>query len=220
MCVRSYLVKVRGLAWRVAVPAACLAVAGQLVLPGTASATHTVVSQSALTSSKSNLLDCNVTVMERLCADPHGKPYDGHLARFRDPKTGAYVGHDEPSVKFISSRAGSGNTFTYGMQLSTDPAQAPTASGSVTHYGELSVAPWFGLPICDPNSYPLNPCKPLSDSNTGLGAATDAGSAFLELQFYPPGFAPLLGAASCSKTQWCAALNIDSLECTLNFGQL
>jgi hypothetical protein len=102
--VRAYLVKVRGLAWRVAVPAACLAVAGQLALPGTASATHTVVSQSALTSSKSNLLDCNVTVMERLCADPHGKPYDGHLARFRDPKTGAYVGHDEPSVKFISSR--------------------------------------------------------------------------------------------------------------------
>jgi len=214
---RAYLVKVRGLAWRVAVPAACLAVAGQLALPGTASATHTVVSQSALTSSTSNLLDCNVTVMERLCADPHGKPYDGHLARFRDPKTGAYVGHDEPSVKFISSRRGSGNTFSYGMQLSTDPAKAPTASGSVTHYGELSIAPWFGLPICDPNSYPLNPCKPLSDGNTGLGAATDAGSAFLEVQFYPPGFAPWLDSASCSKTQWCAALNIDSLECTLNF---
>jgi hypothetical protein len=121
---------------------------------------------------------------------PVGKAYNGHPGRFRDPITGAYVGHDEPSVKFISSQAGSGNTFTYGMRLSRDPARAPTASGSVTKYAELSIAPWFGLPMCDPNSYPQNPCTPLSDSNTGLGAPADAGSAFMELQFYPPGFTP------------------------------
>ena len=51
------------------------------------------------------------------------KLYDGHLGRFRDPKTGAYVGHDEPSVKFISSRPGSGNTMSYGMQLARDPGK-------------------------------------------------------------------------------------------------
>jgi hypothetical protein len=104
------------------------------------------------------MLDCNMTALEQLCTDPHGKLYDGHLARFRDPQTGQYVGHDEPSVKFISSRPGSGNTMSYGMQLATDPAKAPTASGSVTHYAELSPAPWFGLPICDSKSYPQNPC--------------------------------------------------------------
>jgi hypothetical protein len=71
--------------------------------------------------------------------------------------------------------------------------------------------------MCDPNSYPQNPCTPLSDSNTGLGAATDAGSAFMELQFYPPGFTPFVDSVSCSRTQWCAALTIDSLECTFNF---
>jgi hypothetical protein len=217
MRVRAYLVRVRRLAWRVAVPAACLAVAGQLVLPGTASATHTVASAKAATHSNLNLLDCNATFFKKLCADPHGKPDEGYLSRFRDPITGAYVGHDEPSVKFISSRVGSGNTMTYGMRLSTDPAKAPTASGSVTHYGELSVAPWFGLPMCDPNSYPQNPCTPLSDSNTGLGAPTDAGSAFMELQFYAPGFTPFIDSTSCSRTQWCAALTIDSLECTFNF---
>jgi hypothetical protein len=219
MRVRARLVRVRGLAWKLVIPAACLAVAGQLAFSGTASATHMTASthRSAHTNSVKNLLDCNATVLERLCADPHGKLYDGHLGRFRDPQTGAYVGHDEPSVKFISSRPGSGNTMSYGMQLSTDPSRAPTASGSVTHYGELSVAPWFGLPICDPKSYPQNPCKPLSDSNTGLNTPTDAGSAFMELQFYPPGFTPFTDADSCSKTKWCAALNIDSLECTFNF---
>jgi len=192
-------------------PLAC-AIAGTVAAAtGATSATQTV------TSSKNNLLDCNVTVLQRLCTDPHGKLYDGHLSRFRDPKTGAYVGHDEPSVKFISSRPGSGNTMSYGMQLSRDPAKAPTASGSVTTYGELSVAPWFGLPICDPKSYPQNACAPLSDSNTGLNTPTDAGSAFMELQFYPPGFAPFADSTSCSKTQWCSALNIDSLACNFNF---
>jgi hypothetical protein len=196
---------------------------GVTVLAGSvlsASASRTAaasVHRSAQVSSADNLLDCNLTVHKQLCTDPHGELYYGHLGRFRDPKTGAYVGHDEPSVKFISSQSGSGNTMTYSMQLPTDPAKAPTPSGSVATYGELSVAPWFGLPICDSNSYPQNPCTPLSDSNTGLGAPTDAGSAFMELQFYPPGFTPFIDSTSCSPTQWCAALTIDSLECTFNF---
>ena len=189
---RTHMLKIRGLAWKLAIPAVCLAAAGQLAFTGTASATHAAVPAQSATSSKFNLLDCNATLLMRECTDPHGKAYGGHLSRFRDPITGAYVGHDEPSVKFISSQPGSGNTFTYGMRLSRDPARAPTASASVTKYAELSIAPWFGDPICDPNSYPQNPCTPLSDSNTGLGAATDAGSAFMELQFYPPGFTPFV----------------------------
>ena len=44
-----------------------------------------------------------------------------------------------------------------------------------------------------------------------------AGSAFMELQFYPPGFTPFVDSTSCSATKWCAALTIDSLECTFNF---
>jgi hypothetical protein len=219
MRVRTRLVKVRGLAWKLAVPAVGLAVAGQLALAGTASATQTAAAvhhNAHLKASVHNLLDCNITALKRLCTDPHGM-YDNKPSRFRDPITGAYVGHDEPSVKFISSVNGSGNTMTYGMRLSKDPTKTPTASGSVTKYGELSVAPWFGLPICDPQSYPQNPCTNLSDNNTGLGASTDAGSAFMELQFYPPGFTPFVDSTSCSTTKWCAALTIDSLECTLNF---
>jgi len=219
------------LAWKLAIPAASLALVGPLAVAGQASASHTAVTTShsqvtvkKIKPAKFNMLDCNGYSskyksanqgMRRLCTDPHSY-YDGHQTRFLD--NNKYVGHDEPSVKFISSQAGSGNTMNYGMQLPVDPSKAPTASGSVTKYGELSVAPWFGLPLCDPQSYPQNACTQDSDTNTGLNkSASDAGSAFMELQFYPPGFAPFTDSLSCSETQWCAAITIDSLECTFNF---
>ncbi|HEY7145441.1 MAG TPA: hypothetical protein VH637_14455, partial [Streptosporangiaceae bacterium] len=138
--------------------------------------------------------------------------------RFED--NGHYIGHDEPSVKFISNAAGSGNTMSYFVKLPVDPKKALTPTGSITSYAELSIAPWFGLPMCDPNSFPQNPCTPDSDSNTGLGAPTDAGSAFMELQFYAPGYAPFADNESCSKTQWCSAMTIDSLEGTFGFAFL
>jgi hypothetical protein len=154
------------------------------------------------------------------CTDPvrrHAKKVNGKWVSARFEDNGHYIGHDEPSVKFISHARASGNTMTYVLKLPTDPKKAPTATGSVTKYAQLSIAPWFGLPMCDPNSYPQNPCKPHSDSNTGLGASTDAGSAFMELQFYAPGFAPFQDNVSCDRTQWCSALNIDSLSATFNF---
>ena len=83
---------------------------------------------------------------------------------------------------------------------------------------DLSPAPWFGLPICDARSYPQNACTPDSDTNSGvISDPNAAGSAFLELQFYPPKFQPFQDGISCDATHWCAALNIDSLECTFGF---
>jgi hypothetical protein len=170
-----------------------------------------------------NLLDCNgfspvytsiKPTMRGLCADPFFR--EGQRVE-RAYDNGHYIGHDEPSVKFISGAPGSGNHMTYYMQLATDPTKKPTPSGSVTTYAELSIAPWYGLPMCDPRSYPQNPCTASSDTNTGLGNPGDAGSAFMELQFYAPGFGPFKEAYSCDQTQWCAALTIDSLSCTFNF---
>ena len=170
-----------------------------------------------------NLLDCNgfsseyaalKPGMKALCTDPFAST-NGTPSRFTD--NGWYVGHDEPSVKFLSNAPKSANTMTYYMQLAVDPAAKPTTDGRVSDYAELSPAPWYGLPICDPHSYPQNGCTADSDSNTGLGASTDAGSAFMELQFYPPGFGPFNDAVSCDQTHYCSALNIDSLECTYGF---
>lgn len=39
----------------------------------------------------------------------------------------------------------------------------------------------------------------------------------MEMQLYPPGFAPFSDAISCDDAHWCAALTIDSLECALGF---
>jgi hypothetical protein len=41
----------------------------------------------------------------------------------------------------------------------------------------------------------------------------------MEMQLYPPGNPPFVDSASCDDTHWCAALTIDSLECTTGFAQ-
>jgi hypothetical protein len=123
-----------------------------------------------------------------------------------------YVGHDEPEMRFISPTAGSGNSMTYKLVLPTDS----TASNATPTYQSM-IAFWLGMALCDPASYPQQPCTPDSDSNTGTGQLpTDAGSAVLELQFYPPGFPPFSNI-SCDTTHWCAAQVDWSLECTLGY---
>ena len=202
------------------------------VTQATAVASH---ASGDVTPNRVNRLDCNgySTKYKSLdpafkshCTDPlstHTVTYDGKkvIRGYRFTDNGHYIGHDEPSIKFISHAAGSGNTMTYFMKLPVDPAKAPTASGSVTDYNELSIAPWFGLPMCDPHSYPENPCQPDSDSNSGsISDPNAAGSAFMELQLYPPGDPPFADDISCTQGKWCAALTIDSLEADFNFANL
>jgi hypothetical protein len=147
------------------------------------------------------------------CADPVG--HGGY--RFTDNRH--YIGHDEPDVRFISTQPGSGDNVTWTERLGSDPSSLPTVShpgGDVTHWFELSVAPWFSMALCDPKSDPQIACTPESDTNApqSVGRFPGGGSAFLELQFYPPGMAPIVTASSCDNSHWCAAMTIDSLECT------
>jgi hypothetical protein len=211
------------------VPAIGIAVICQLSLTGSAGASTAATAAARESASTGvapnavNELDCNGwskhyravrQLAGDLCTDPI-QIKSGKLRAFVD--NGWYVGHDEPGIRFISNKAGSGNTFTYYAKLPVSPAAAPTVSGSVTNYGELSVAEWMGMAMCDPQSYPQNPCTPDSDSNISSPSnPQDAGSAFMELQLYPPGFTPWIDSESCSVTKWCAALTIDSLECNFN----
>ncbi len=168
--------------WRLLlVPAMGIAVVCQLSLTGTAgaataAATAATAASGGVAPNGTNELDCNgwskaYGTVRKLagstCADPVTIE-NGKRSRFED--NGHYIGHDEPSVKFISSTPGSGNTMTYLTKIPVDPHQSPTPSGSVTNYGQLSIAPWFGLPMCDPKSYPQNACTPDSDTNTGLNS--------------------------------------------------
>jgi hypothetical protein len=162
-------------------------------------------------------LDCNgwspisTNVKPLACTDLHG----ANGARFYD--NGWYIGHDEPSVQFFSSRPNSGNNMVWSITLpQRDPI--PTQDGKSVASWELTPAIWFSLAMCDPKSYPQNPCKPDSDSNSGgISDPAAAGSAVLELQLYPPGFPPFADFVSCDQTHWCAALTIDSVECNFNF---
>jgi hypothetical protein len=78
------------------------------------------------------------------------------------------------------------------------------------------------MAMCDTQSYPeqVKTCPPDTDRNI-LDPTTSpkhVGQAFMEMQFYPPGWIPwptwqvAVGASTCSATQWCAALNIDSFS--------
>jgi hypothetical protein len=148
-------------------------------------------------------------------------------ARFYD--NGTYIGHDEPDMSFLSSRPGSGNNVTWAETLPVDPSATPTVAHpgrDVSHWFELSPAPWYSMMMCDSYSYPQLPCVPESDKNAPSCVLAfncppnnypGAGSAVMELQFYPPGNAPFIDDPSCSATEWCSSLTIDSLECTYQY---
>ncbi len=178
-------------------------------------------------------LDCNgfspvqKPLREMNCTDIRGsKKANANTWGGRFYDNGHYIGHDEPDTTFTSSAPGSGNSVNWTIALGRDPKAAATVAHpghDVSHWVELSPAPWFSMAMCDPNSFPLTPCTPKSDANaptctvancvSGLGG----GSAFMEMQFYPPGEPPFEDSTSCDDTHWCAAVTIDSLECTPAF---
>ena len=75
--------------------------------------------------------------------------------RFEDH--GHYIGHDEPSLRFLSSRPGSASDVTWVERLPVEPHRLPTVrhpGRDVTHSFELTIAPWFSMNLCDPKSDP------------------------------------------------------------------
>jgi hypothetical protein len=153
-----------------------------------------------------------------LCADPGGS-IDGY-----------YVGHDEPSLEFKSNIPGSGNNVTYLMTLPKDPTVQPNASGAggTTWNFQLRPTFWFGMTLCDTESAPefTKTCNPDSDANDLTGTNPNArnyigkhpGNAYMELQFYGPGYVEQFEGFGCTATQYCAAMTIDSRTLDQNHG--
>src|SRR5437870_3929168 len=136
---------------------------------------------------------------------------------------GNYIGHDEPSVLFYSSAAGSGNNATFELTLPKDSPMLPKQNGSGGTFNfQLHPAFWFGMAMCDTQSFPefTNTCVPDSDTNIFTSTTPSdpnylgkhPGTAFMEMQFYPPGWVAWPNGTSCDGKHWCAALNIDSLS--------
>ena len=131
---------------------------------------------------------------------------------------GQYVGHDEPSLLFYSNAAGSGNNNYWNVTLPKQPPGLPSqaGAGSPSWDFELHPAFWFGMAMCDSTSYPnyTQVCNPDTDANIFDGTNPNApdfishhpGAAYMEFQFYPPGWVPWINAISCDPTKWCAAM--------------
>jgi hypothetical protein len=122
-----------------------------------------------------------------------------------------YVGHDEPSILYYSNTPGAGNRNRWQLTLPTEPS--PTVVPGRSWDFQLTPAIWFGMAMCDTQSYPeqVRGCTPDSDANI-TSLAQHPGTAFMELQFYPPGWVKQFNSQSCDARDWCAALTIDSLS--------
>src|SRR5256714_6318712 len=141
---------------------------------------------------------------------------------------GVYVGHDEPATTFYDNRAGAGNNATYLVRIPKDPPTLPKQDGTGGTFNfQLHPAFGFGMALCNNQSAPDFPpaaCAPDTDANIFDGADPNAadyigkhpGAAFLEVQFYPPGWVPFQNAISCDATKWCAAMAIFSLSLDQN----
>jgi hypothetical protein len=131
---------------------------------------------------------------------------------------GKYIGHDEPALLFYSDVPGSGNSSVLRLTLPQDPPTPPNQSGTGGTFNfQLHSTFWLGMVVCDSESSPefTKVCVPDSDANIFDNpdpAAPDyvghhPGSGYMELQFYPPGWA----SSPCfDPTHWCAATTITS----------
>ena len=178
-----------------------------------------------------------------ICSDPtlNWDEYPGYKRLINEGvRLLPYIGHDEPQVQFYSTRPGSANDVSYRLRLPKDPATRPRQDGSGGNWNfQQRITFWFSMQLCDNQGSPnplgqkldghaTVPCKPDSDSN--LYASSDPhnpryfglgpGQAFMEMQFYPPGWVAWPQGIGCNATQWCSALNIDTFQNNSNTGTL
>lgn len=158
---------------------------------------------------------------------PDNSPNCADIAHHLQALDGKYSGHDEPAIAFYSNRPGSGNSFTTILTIPKDPPTQPQQDGSGGTFNfQLHPAFWFSMVLCDTQSAPnfTHVCAPDTDANIYDNPDPNApdfighhpGSAFLELQFYPPG-----GFNTCSDpSQWCVAMVIFSFNTRDVFTQI
>jgi hypothetical protein len=188
-----------------------VAIPGTVLLVGAslASANLAAVAPAAASTGQHATINCEYSA---LCAE---------VANSSDVFGSEYVGHDEPSDVFYSNVPGAGNHMQYSVRLPHDPSPNNPNKAGRSYQFELNGAIWFGMALCATQSYPeqVSTCTPDSDSNILDPAVSPnhVGTAFVELQLYPPGWIPwptwqvAVGASGCDPTKWCAAMNIFSL---------
>ena len=162
--------------------------AGLCIVVASFSATTWAQKPTVQVNKHSIALNCD-DVSSGLCTDTYThKSYDGK-----------YVGHDEPSILFYSKHPGAGNSSVYLLTLPKDPPTLPTQDGRGGIWNfQLHPTFWLGMAMCDSQSFPefTDKCEPDTDENIFDDAdpaspkfiGNHPGTAFLEMQIYPPGW--------------------------------
>src|SRR6516225_9718890 len=143
--------------WMYVGAAAAVAIAPVVATSGTTQAatraTHAAVRHASM--SQHMHIDCSTAAA--MCTEVANS----------DEVFGHYVGHDEPSMAFYSHKPGSGNHMSYNVTLPTEPSATNPNNVNKAFSFELSGADWFGMAMCDTQSFPeqIKTCTPDSDSN-------------------------------------------------------
>jgi hypothetical protein len=202
----------------------CLSLIAGLIVSAVGALALSGIARAAIPGTVRPLCDDNGPLCTEINEFPNGQTTNYE---------GLYVGHDEPSLLFYSNVPGSGNSNVYRLVLPNDPPVLPNQAGTGGTFNfQLHPAFWFGMAMCDTQSYP-NPgngvaCPADSDANIFDGSdptkadwiGKHPGTAFMEMQFYAPGWVLWPPGDSCDATHWCAALNIDSLSEDPNAGTI
>ena len=131
-----------------------------------------------------------------------------------------YVGHDEPSLLFYSNQAWFGQPDAVQHDASDRPSGLKSAKALLPVRAERRDVARDGSvrhPVLPGAGVDLHARQRLQHRRPGGVAQSSPGTAFLELQFYPPGWVPwptwavAVGASSCDPTSWCAAMNVFSV---------
>src|SRR2546429_8526116 len=193
---------------------AALAVLGALALVAGAGAPSATAAPTGMAATQAPM-----PVAHEASANPVPKPACANnrmlCAEVYDSESvfgqGRYVGHDEPSLLFYSNRPGAGNHNRWNLTIPRDPSH-DVVPGRTWNF-QLHPAFWFGMALCDTESYPeqVTGCTPDSDANI-KPLAQHPGTGFLELQFYPPGWVQQFDGSSCDPTRWCAAMAMFGLS--------
>ena len=105
-------------------------------------------------------------VLSRALPHAHAKANTSHMnincaqsaicTEVQDPEEvfgeGNYVGHDEPSTLFYSTKPGSGNQMSYQLTLPNDPSPTNPLTPGKSFNFQLHPAFWFGMAMCDTQS--------------------------------------------------------------------
>jgi len=150
-----------------------------------------------------------------------------HVGRPFLSDNGKYIGHDEPDMTFPLKPGRGRGTTSPGTRRCRSTPRRHRLSARPEAMCPL-VRALLGAPVLDGDVRPLlvpaaAVCAQVGRQRSDLpqgfklpeqNSYPGAGSAVMEMQLYPPGNPPSSTTRAAADAGWCAAMTIDSLECT------